>query len=227
MASPWHSHDEYLLHGVPESAGQLLQRAREQGRDVGSRPVQRHRGRLGSAHPVSWQLGLCVGRLHNSPECGEFEADVVDAEGAPVRQVLRSPERGACVAAEGGVLREQCRQAGADDAQHLRFLNGRAKVEQPLQLVGHVLRSATLIVELTAQPFTLDSHVRQLQLQGPDFGITAQELALFGKVRRFLQDQRLGLFVCHGVTRYARPLINGRLRFLGIGKFLRFFFVGD
>ena len=227
MASPWHSHDEYLLHGVPESAGQLLQRAREQGRDVGSRPVQRHRGRLGSAHPVSWQLGLCVGRLHNSPECGEFEADVVNAEGAPVRKLLRSPERGAFVAAEGRVLREQCCQTRADDAQHLRFLNGCAKVEQPLQLVGHVLRSAILTVKLAAQSFILDSQVRILGLQGPELRMSAQEHALVGEVRRFLQDQRLGLSVCHSGTRHVRPLLDGRLRFLGISKFLRFFFVGD
>ena len=35
-------------------------------------------------HSIGRQLGICMGRLHSSTECGELEADVVHAKGAPV-----------------------------------------------------------------------------------------------------------------------------------------------
>ncbi len=171
------SHED-LLHRVLERAGQLLERAREQGRHLGQLPVQRHGRRLRRAHFAGRKPRGCVGRLHRGPECRQLVPDVVDAEGLPARALLRSPECGAFAAAERWVLREQCREALPHDGQHLRLRGGRPEVDQPLQLgrLGSLLYS--MVAELAPQLCILGSQVRNLRLQGAELRMPEQELAL-------------------------------------------------
>ena len=171
------SHED-LLHRVLEGVGQLLERAREQGRDLGQLPVQRHGGRLRRAHFPGGKPCSCVGHLHRGPECRQFVPDVVDAEGLPVRALLYSPECGTFAATERRILREQRHEARPDDGQHLRLRGGRPEVDQPLQL-GR-LRSLlySMVAKLAPQLRVLDSQVRNLRLQGAELRMPAQELAL-------------------------------------------------
>ena len=136
-----------------------------------------------------------MGRLHRRPECGELETDVVYSKCAPIRQFLRSPERGAFAAAERRLLREQRREALPDDGQHLRLRGGRPEVDEPLQLGRLRNLLYPVVAKLAPQLRVFDPQVRDLRLQGTDLGIPAQQLVLH--VRRLLQYQRLRLSPRH------------------------------
>ena len=171
------SHED-LLHRVLEGVGQLLERAREQGRDLGQLPVQRHGRRLRRAHFAGGKPRGCVGPLHRGPERRQFVPDVVDPEGLPVRALLRSPARGALAAAERRILREQRHEARPDDGQHLRLRGGRPDVDEPLQLGRLRNLLYPVVAKLAPQLRVLDSQERNLRLQGAELRMPAQELAL-------------------------------------------------
>ena len=174
------SHED-LLHRVLERAGQLLERAREQGRHVRQLPVQRHGVRLQRAHVIALDLCTRERRLHGRSEARDVEADVVDAEGPPARALLRDPARGALAAAEEGVLLEEQREAVPNDRQHLRLRGGRPEVDQPLQLLSLLY---SVVAKLAPQLRVLDSQVRNLRLQGAELRMPAQQLALHVHMRR-------------------------------------------
>ena len=177
------SHED-LLHRVLEGVGQLLERAREQGRHLGQLPVQRHGRRLRRAHFAGGKPRGCVGRLHRGPERRQLVPDVVDAEGLPARALLRGPECGAFAAAERRLPREQRREALPDDGEHLRLRCGRPEVDEPLQLGRLRNLLYPVVAKLAPQLRVLDPQVRDLRLQGTDLGIPAQQLVLH--VRRLL-----------------------------------------
>ena len=171
------SHDEDLVHGVPESGGQFLKRAGE-ARDVGQLPVKCHQRGLRRACCIGRQLRICMSRLHRRSECGKFEPKVVNSECLPVRVLLCGPGRRAFVPTERGVLREQRQEALTDADQHLCLRGGSPEVDEPLKLGGHTLNFAPLVGNLTPQTLVLNSQVCELRLQSPELRMFAQDKAL-------------------------------------------------